>query len=118
MLAFQTSGSARWSSTAIPFLVELSASRHPVKAALRLAPLGLDGTHRDAGSQFLGEGMAGLVLANALPSFSLDIDRPSHGRPDKTPIGTTPVVIATHLLGVLVELRFTAAVCDEHAPQR
>jgi hypothetical protein len=51
------------------------ASRPPVKASLRLAPLGLDGARPRCQAIYSKEGMAGFVLARSAPQA------PPAGRP-------------------------------------
>jgi hypothetical protein len=62
------------------FRLEHFASRHPVKATLRLAPLGLDRGPSRCRDRFPErKEWQGLTLAEADLNFPLDTGQPSHG---------------------------------------
>jgi hypothetical protein len=66
------------------FPLEPFASRHPVKAALRLAPLGLDRVPSRCRNYSQKKEWQALTWLNTFMLFSLDIGQPSHGWGDKT----------------------------------
>src|SRR5580692_2275992 len=65
------------------FPLEPFASRHPVKAALRLAPLGLDRVPSRCRNYSQKKEWQALTGPNTFMLFSLDIGQPSHGWSDK-----------------------------------
>jgi len=85
MAAFRNSAKCRREeATCHSFLFDHFASRHPVQATLRLAPLGLDRDPSRCREPTLRRRNGRPCPGRALFNFPLDIDRPSHGRPVKT----------------------------------
>jgi hypothetical protein len=99
-------GEGTTESTCHSFQLQHFASRHPVKATLRLAPLGLDRDPSPCREPSQKKEWQILMLAEALLNFSLDIGQPSHGRPVKRLAATFAFAGSSALLCCLLQALF------------
>ena len=117
MAAFRNSAKCRREeATCHSFLFDHFASRHPVQATLRFAPLGLDRDPSRCREPTLRRRNGRPCPGRALFNFPLDIDRPSHGRPVKTGAAWFPAVRSSDATARAVALLWGSLLhCAPHA---